>query len=111
MFNYINYDKNLTEVRTKRVFTNSIHFGSTWWLCAGSDSCAFILFEMGCKCRLNETPSAPDSRLIYEHFVKDWSVTNIKKQVVSKQSYQLFPQKDIRSCARQFQSFVFSVCH
>lgn len=60
--------------------------GQLWLLC-------IYFFEMGCKCELTERPSAPDSRIIYEKFVKHWSLANINKQVVSKQSYQLFPKK------------------
>lgn len=55
----------------------------------------FLLFLMGFLSGLNEKPSAPDSRLIYGNFCEHWSVVaNINKQVISKQSYQLFPQKD-----------------
>lgn len=38
---------------------------------------------------------APDFTLMYE-LKEDWSVADVEKQVVCKQSYQLFPQKSNR---------------
>jgi len=76
--------------------TETSHIQSTLATPGGSGPALTLyiyFFEMGCKCELTERPSAPDSRLKYEKFVKHWSVANINQQVVSKQSYQLFPKK------------------
>lgn len=58
----------------------------------------------------NDELSAPDSRLIYDHFGKDWSVANMKEQVVRNNLFSCFPKKKSDGVLGSF-SHVFSVCH